>query len=116
MERLQASGALAAPSGDQDDIGVEIVADGVSSFEAYRALLQALRSSPAVRASRPVSFERGRVVLAVDADREGPALLAALVAAAPPGLRFIPLETRDDGGISVVVDWTAPPSAAAPGD
>ncbi len=65
-----------------------------------------------------VEMEPGRAVVAVDGDRRPGALLKALMEAAPPTLRIIPIST-DRGTVTVrvsLVPGPAAPEAEAPSD
>jgi hypothetical protein len=58
----------------------------------------------------PVEFRRGEAVLSVEGGPPADSLAAALQAAAPPELRLVPVES-DETGVTLVVEWTPPPSA-----
>jgi len=114
-DRLQATGVLAAPAGDESRFYMEFVVEGLDSFAGYEALRRTLLEGPGVRSALPVEFQRGRVVLAVDADREASSVLGDLLAATPPNLRVIPLESLDDR-VTLLVDWSEPAPAAEDGE
>ncbi len=109
-QRMAASGLL-APSGEARWVQVRVVIEGLESYGAYAALRRVLVEDAGARSALPVEMERGRVVLRVVADREENALLEALLAAAPPDLRIIPL-SADNGTLRLRVRQAAPPPAA----
>ena len=92
-------------------VQVRVVIEGLESYGAYAALRRTLVEDAGARSALPVEMERGRVVLRVVADREENALLEALLAAAPPDLRIIPL-SADNGTLRLRVRQAAPPPAA----
>jgi hypothetical protein len=105
-EVLRAAGVAFAPSGDGRRFQIELVVEGVNSFAGYEELRQALLNGPGVRSAQPVEFRRGRVVMAVEADREASAVLDDLLAGAPPELQLIPLESEDDS-VTLLMNWVA---------
>ena len=109
-QRMAANGLL-APAGEARWVQVRVVIEGLESYGAYAALRRALIEDVGVRSAMPVEMERARVVLRVVADREENALLEALLAAAPPGLRIIPL-SAGGGTLRLRVRQAAPPPAA----
>ena len=112
LERLRSSGAPLAPAGDEPLFRIWLVAEGVDSFAAYDALRRTLAATAGVRAVLPVDLRRGRVEFEIDAERAVFALLDDLLAAAPPDLRIIPLESQEDR-VTVLLDWREPESADA---
>ncbi len=91
--RLAARGLLVAPSGDARRYRLRVVIEDLTSYSAYASLRRTLLEDVGVRAALPVELERGRAVLAVDADQGADDLLAALLKKAPPELRITPLGT-----------------------
>jgi hypothetical protein len=89
-QRMAASGLL-EPSGESRRIQLRVVVEGLESYRAYASLRRVLLDGARVRSAQPLVMERGRVLLRVVADREAPALLEDLLAAAPADLRIVPL-------------------------
>lgn len=116
-KRLEMTGLL-EPSGSRRRVRVNVVIEDLESFGAYQALRQLLVEDVGVRSALPVEMEPGRAVVEVDSDRRAGALLEALMKAAPPTLRIIPIST-DRGTVTVRVSLTpgpAAPEAEAPSD
>jgi hypothetical protein len=115
-EALARGGLPVAPAGEARRIHVRVEAEGVEDFASYRALRETLIEGVGVRSALPVELERGRVILDVDSELAGEALLSALVRAAPPGLQVTALTTSPER-IQVRVRFTpdsAPGSIPAP--
>jgi hypothetical protein len=115
LDRLHATGLLVAPAGDESRFRIQFEVEGLDSFAGYDALRRTLVAAPGVSSALPSEFRRDRVVLVVIADREASAILDELLTTAPPGLRVIPLESRDDGA-TLLVDWNEPAPAADEGE
>ena len=95
-EALGRSGLLVAPAGEARRFRVRLEAEGLEDFASYRALRETLIEGVGVRSALPVELERGRATLDVDSELAGDALVAALIQAAPPGLRLTPLQTSPE--------------------
>ena len=116
-ERLAQGGLIVAPAGETNRTHVRVEAEGLQDFAAYRALRDTLTEGVGVRSALPVELEQGRVVLDVDGELSGAALLAALKRAAPPGLTLTALETTPER-LRLRVELAAEPvpaSVPAPG-
>jgi hypothetical protein len=94
--RLETLGLVAAerPQGHQR---VVLVVEGLRHYGPLAELRRLLLDDPRVRSADPVEFRRGRAVLAVDADRDAPGLVADLQRRAPEGLRIDVLDQGRDG-------------------
>jgi hypothetical protein len=89
-QRLTRSGLMAGPGRDQRRQRVRLVIEDVETWASYRAV-RTLLEDVGVQSAVPVEMERGRAVLDVDGSRDPEALMTALVRAAPPNLRLVPL-------------------------
>jgi len=116
-DALTAAGVQFTPSGDHQLFRIKLVVEGVHSYAGYEELRDALLAGPGVQSAQPMEFQRGHVVMAIEADREASAVLDDLLAGAPPELQLVPLESHDDS-LTLLMDWTAPEpdpdEAAAP--
>lgn len=115
-ERLASQGVLRVASGGEPSRRVEVVAE-LSSFDAYRALQDALRALPSVEAADPVLFERGRAELVIDTHSPPDVLLLSLMRESSPHLRVEPLGVGAER-LRLRVEWredVEPPVPASPG-
>jgi hypothetical protein len=94
-ERLGRSGLLAATQHGERRHRVRIVLEDVETWASYRAVATLLEDL-GVQSAVPVEMVRGRAVVDVQGSRSPDALMAALVRAAPPNLRLVPLGTEGD--------------------
>ena len=94
-ERLGRSGLLAATQHGDRRHRVRIVLEDVETWASYRAVATLLEDL-GVQSAVPVEMVRGRAVMDVQGSRSPDALMAALVRAAPPNLRLVPLGTEGD--------------------
>ena len=115
-ERLASQGVLRVASANEPRRRVQVVAE-LNSFEAYRALQEALSALPSVEASYPVLFERGRAELAIDTHSPPDVLLLGLMRESPPHLQVDPLGVGEER-LRLRVEWREhldPPVPASPG-
>lgn len=94
-ERLGRSGLLAATQHGERRHRVRIVLEDVQTWASYRAVATLLEDL-GVQSAVPVEMVRGRAVMDVQGSRSPDALMAALVRAAPPNLRLVPLGIDTD--------------------
>ncbi|MDJ0852627.1 MAG: hypothetical protein QNK04_30015 [Myxococcota bacterium] len=74
---------------------VRVVLEDVGTWASYRAV-RTLLEEVGARTALPVEMEQGRAVLDVEGDRTPDELVAALMRAAPPNLRLVPLGVDDE--------------------
>jgi hypothetical protein len=111
--RLVEAGLAAAPSEGARRVPVRVVVEDVGSWASYRAV-RTLLEEVGVRSAVPVEMQRGRAVLDVEGDRGPEELLAALLRAAPPELRLVPLGS-DATTLRLRAVFLAPPAPAGAG-
>jgi hypothetical protein len=109
-ERLRAAGWLASAGDGRPDTTTELVLEGLNDYRALASVRRLLVEKLGARKVLPVEFRRGQAVLSVEGGPPAGNLAAALQAAAPPELRLVPVES-DDQGVTLVVEWTPPPTA-----
>ena len=94
-QRLRERGLLVAPDRWGGRRPVRVVLEDVGTWASYRAV-RTLLEEVGARSATPVEMEQGRAVLDVEGDRTPDELVAALMGAAPPNLRLVPLGIEDD--------------------
>ena len=109
-ERLRAAGWLASSGDASSDTTTELVLEGLNDYRALASVRRLLVEKLGARKVLPVEFRRGQAVLSVEGGPPAVNLAAALQAAAPPELRLVPVD-GDADGVTLVVEWTPPPSA-----
>jgi len=111
QRRLVERGLLAeAPTGAPRRLSLRVSVEGLETHDAYLEVVDALTKEGGARSANPVEASSGRVVFEVEADRDGPELLAALIQARRPGLRITPLQSQDQR-LAFRVDWEPPTPA-----
>lgn len=114
-QRLTEQGLLLLlPAGIAAQQRVTLVLEGLRGHAGYQALRSLLIDELRVRSALPVMMERGRAVLAVEADRTPSELLSAMLEKAPDHLILTPLGIRGSQ-VAVRVRFTAPPARLDPG-
>jgi hypothetical protein len=109
--RLVEGGLLApAPAGEGHRLSLQVSVDGITSYGAYLAVIEALEAEGGARSAMPVEASPGRVTFEVDGALDGPALLSALLEARRPDLRITPLGS-DEQRVAFLVDWQPPAPA-----
>lgn len=111
--RLSEAGFLTARPVRSGGSTVRLEARGTEDYDAYEALVAAVRAQPGVASVVPSRFSRGRVELLVDTRERGPELISRLSREPSQGLKITPIRARDDE-IRVRVVWT--PAAVDPPD
>lgn len=111
---LAAAGQTVAASAGSARRPAQLVLENLPDHSAYVAFVALLRQQAGVRAVEPLSFERGRVLLGFESERDPSALLEALRASAGP--QRAPREARADGDrlIWIFPEAAAPAGAAPP--
>jgi len=109
-ERLRSSGLMAAPRVGPRRHRVRLVIEDVGTWASYRAV-RTLLEDLGVQSAVPVEMQRGRAVLVVHSQRSPDGLMAALVRAAPPNLRLVPLGS-DAETLRLRASFLRPPAAA----
>jgi hypothetical protein len=84
-ERLKKAGLMFVRPGTSSR-STTVIVEQLSDFVAYEHLLEGLVGGAGAESAVPVEFERGRAVIAVEADSAPAKLLDDLIATAPPGL------------------------------
>jgi len=115
-QRLKAAGLMFERAGAHAR-SITVVVEQLSDFVAYERLLDSLVSGAGANSAVPVEFERGRAVIAVEADSAPTQLLDDLVSSAPPGLQIRSLGVVGEV-VTLRIAYEAPvePPEAAPTD
>lgn len=108
-QRLREAGLLMAPAAGAWRRPVRVVVEDVGSWASYRAV-RTLLEEVGAHSALPIEMERGRAVLDVDGDRTPGELMAALMRAAPPDLRLVPLGI-DDGTVRLRARFLGTPAS-----
>ena len=95
-ERLVAAGLLERSGQDAELTRIRLEIRGLTQYRGYREMVaQLLGDGVGATSVRPLEFERGRMLLRVDADCGASVLLDRLIASASPQLRITPLSVDD---------------------
>jgi hypothetical protein len=104
-DRLNELGLLRAPGGSGR--AITLVIQGLDAYRPLAMLRETLLEDHNVESVVPVEFTSRRAVLSVRADRDAPALVAALSQSAPEGLQIVVVDQRAREA-TLLIDWRPP--------
>jgi len=112
--RLVQAGLLQPAGRPTSRYRTRVVIEDIDSWAAYRAV-RTLLEEVGVKTATPVEMVRGRAVLEVDGNRSPDRLMSALVRAAPPNVRIVPLGAEANT-LRLNVRFLGAPAAASGAD